>query len=74
MNDDDVKSQYAKHFSLTYVDTKARNQDEVFTLPGGRCPARPQCTAGLPPNLSSCLPSADRCTWSGPSPMRMKRA
>ena len=35
MNDDEVKSQYAKHFSMTYVDTKAPNQDEVFTLPGG---------------------------------------
>jgi thioredoxin-related protein len=35
MNDDEVKSQYAKHFSLTYVDTKAKHQDKVFTLPGG---------------------------------------
>lgn len=27
-----------------------------------------------PPRLMSSLPTAARCTWSGPSPMRMKRA
>lgn len=35
MNDDEVKAQYARHLVMTYVDTKAANQEELFTLPGG---------------------------------------
>lgn len=27
-----------------------------------------------PPRLINSLPTAARCTWSGPSPIRMKRA
>ncbi|MEY9122466.1 hypothetical protein ABH994_002299 [Bradyrhizobium yuanmingense] len=37
----------------------------------------PYCIATYPitpPRLISSLPTAARCTWSGPSPMRMKRA